>query len=107
MSGERPNLAAKDAVVYGGVEQHQREDKEALAPEHEGEARMRCRGVIDGDRKGDHVRPEGDGEGTKGGREDERDHVEGGTIATLPEANGQDGGRDGADRRKDEKIGSL
>src|SRR6516225_12479091 len=39
----RSDLTAEDGVIDGGVDQHQREDEEAFAPEHEGEARVRRR----------------------------------------------------------------
>src|SRR5260221_10978035 len=54
------DLSEKDAVVDHGVEQHQREDEKALAPEHEGKARMRRGSLVDGDRERNHVGPERD-----------------------------------------------
>ena len=42
-----PDLAAQDGVADRGVEQHEREDKEADSwPEHEGETGMRCGGCL-------------------------------------------------------------
>src|SRR5215831_9649087 len=60
------DLASKDAVADHSVEQHQREDEQALAPEHEGETGMRCGGFLDRDRERDHVGPERDCESAEG-----------------------------------------
>ena len=40
--GRRPDLASEDGVADDCVEQHQREDEETLAPEHEGETGVGC-----------------------------------------------------------------
>src|SRR5437660_11610246 len=49
--GRRSDLASEDGVADHGIEQHQREDKEALAPEHEGETGMWRRRFFDRDRE--------------------------------------------------------
>src|SRR5271165_7261947 len=76
MVGRWPDLSPEDAVADHGVEQHQWEDEETLAPEHEGETGMRGCSFFDGDRERDHVRPKRDRQRAKRGHENERDHVE-------------------------------
>src|SRR5205823_13597615 len=72
--GRGPYLSSEDGVADDRIEQHQREDEEPLAPEHEGEAGMRRRSFLDRDRERDHVRPERDCQSAERGRENERDH---------------------------------
>src|SRR5690348_7968085 len=95
------DLASEDAVADDGVEQHQREDEETLAPKHEGETGMGCRGVLDRDRERDHVRPERDRQSAERRREDERDHIERHSIAAVPNARGRHERGDDTDRRED------
>src|ERR1700730_10230111 len=94
MSSRRFDLASEDAVADHGVEQHQREDEKALAPEHEGKARMRRGSVVDGDRERDHVWPERDRQRAERRRKHDHDHDKGRRIPATHDARRQ------ADRRK-------
>src|SRR5277367_1566956 len=102
--GGRPDLASEDTVADDGVEQHQREDEEALAPEHEGETGMGCGGFFDRDRERDHVGPERDRQGAERRCENQRDHVIWHFIPATPYALGGHERRDDADRREDKQI---
>src|SRR5207248_8482526 len=96
------DLASEDAVADNGVDQHQREDEETLAPEHEGESGMGRRRFFDRDRERDHVRPEGDRQCAERGRENERDHVVRHSIPSTPYTGGRYERRHDADHREDE-----
>src|SRR6266700_7145291 len=52
--GRGCDFAPEDAAADDRVEQHQREDEQALAPEHE--PRLRRRRFVDGEDERDHVR---------------------------------------------------
>src|SRR5499427_5550391 len=103
----RAYLSPENAVADDGVEQHQREDEQALAPKHEGEAGVRRRGFLDRDRERDHVGPERDRQRAKRRRKDEGDHVVRNTIAAAPNAFGRYERRDHADRGENKQIRPL
>src|ERR1700730_2806590 len=98
------NLASKDGVADGGVEQHQREDEQTLAPEHEGKARMRRGSLVDRDRERDHVGPERDRQGAKRRQEDQCGRVERPSVPAAADAGGQHERGQRTDRRKNEQI---
>src|SRR5271163_2490364 len=85
----RPDLASEDRVADRGVEQHQWEDEEARAPEHEGQTGMWRWRFFDRDRERDHVRPERDPQRAERGRENERDHSERRPVPMVPNAVGK------------------
>src|ERR1700730_17779419 len=68
----RLDLAAEHPVADRRVDEHEGKDEKAFSPEHERETRMRCRGLIDGDRERDHIGPERDRERAECRRENER-----------------------------------
>src|ERR1700722_1144455 len=103
----RPDFAAKDVVADGGVDQHQREDEEALSPEHEGKTGMGCRRFMDGDDEGNHVGPERYRQGSKRRDEDHDNHGEGPSVAATTNADSQPNCRHHRDRREDEQIRTL
>ena len=47
MVGQRCDFAPEDAVADDRVEEHQREDEQALSPEHERKTRLRRRRFVD------------------------------------------------------------
>src|SRR5260221_12758856 len=100
-------LAAEYGVADHGVEQHQREDEETLAPEHEGEARIRRGGLVDRDRERDHVGPERDRERSKSGCENQRTHVKGHTVLIATKSARSHERGNSAARRKGETIRTL
>src|ERR1700738_1862367 len=101
------DLAPEYPIADSCVDQHQREDEDALPPEHECQTGMRCRSLFDGDDVGDHVRPERDSERPEGRQEDQRDHVKGQSVPMALNADRQHDGRQGSNRRKDEEIGTF
>src|SRR5262249_20921758 len=101
--GRRPYLSSKDGVADDGVDQHQREDDDARAPEHESQTGMGCGGFLDRDRERDHVRPERNGQGAERSRENQRHHVKRHTIPAAPNALGRHERRDDTDRREHEQ----
>src|SRR6266849_450037 len=107
MSCRWSDLASKDGVADGGVEQHQREDENTRSPEHECETGMGCGSFVDGDRERDHVRPERDRQGPERCRENERDHVEWCSVLATLNACGRHERRDDTDRREDKQIRPL
>src|SRR5580700_108983 len=107
MPCRRPDLASEHGVADYGVEQHQREDEEALAPEHEGETGMRGGGFLNRDREWDHVGPERDRQCAERRHENQRDHVKWHSVPTIPNTRGRHHRRDCADRREDKKIRPL
>src|SRR5580700_3492236 len=58
MTRHRPDFTSEDTIADDRVEQHERIDKETLAPEHERERGMGRRRRIDRNGKGNHVGPE-------------------------------------------------
>jgi hypothetical protein len=89
MVGGWLDLARKDAVADLCIEQHRREDEDALPPKREGEAGMRCRGFLDHDRQRDHVGPERDGQSAERCRENQRHHVERDSVPATANALGR------------------
>src|SRR6516162_88650 len=107
VSRGRPDLASEDAVTDHCVKQHQREDEEAFAPEHEGETGMRGGGFLDRHREWDHVRPERYCQGAERRSENQRDHVIWDTVAAATNALRRHERRDDTDRRKEKQIRPL
>src|ERR1700756_60215 len=95
------DLASEDAVADDGVEQHQRENEETLAPKHEGETGMWRRRFLDRDRERDHVRPERDRQCAERRRENQRYHIVRHSIPAVPNTRGRHERRDDPNRRKD------
>src|SRR6516165_8888278 len=100
----RGDLSSEHAVANRGVDQHEREHEQAFAPEHEGKARMRSGGFLDGDGERNHIRPERDGERAECCNKDQRDHVEGRPVAPRADADRECDRGYGADRGEDEQI---
>src|SRR6266436_433892 len=96
----RLDLAAEHAVAYRCIAEHEGKDEKAFSPEHERETRMRCRGLVDGDRERNHVGPERSRERTECRSENERAHVERRAVATASDACSEDDRRRGGDQRK-------
>ena len=68
---------------------------------------MRRRGLVDRDREGNHVGPEGDRERAERRQKDDGDHPERRAVAPAAKARGQHARRKGSDRGKDQEIGPL
>jgi hypothetical protein len=92
------------AATDGGVDQHERQNKQALSPKHERQAGMWRRGRVDGDGKGNHVRPERDREGAEGRGEGSRDQAEGCEVASTANAQDQTDTGGYSEQGEDEKI---
>src|ERR1700677_3130958 len=107
MRRRRPDLAPEDAQADRGIDEHEREHEQPLAPEHEGETGVRRHRLVDRDGEWDHIRPERDRE--RGERRDENSchHIEWRFVTATPDAYRQhDRGHD-ADGGEDQQIGTL
>src|ERR1700720_2614038 len=86
----RLDLAAEHPVADRRIDEHEGKDEKAFSPEHERETRMRCRGLIDGDRERDYVGPERDRERAECRREYEHTHIERRAITAAADAYSED-----------------
>src|SRR5215467_2668862 len=101
------DLAPEYSEIDYRVEQQDWKDEQAFSPEHECKSRLgRCR-ILDGEGKGNDVRPERDRECAEGRDENQDDHGKGNVVVAEANAECKHQGRKRAYHRKDEQVRAL